>query len=48
MAAKAIPEVGAQLGLVTLQQCQAAAEAALAADDAKQARTAARRALGLP
>ncbi len=47
LAAKAIPEVGAQLGQVTLAQCQAAAKVALAADDAQQARTAAREALGL-
>ncbi|MCU9970749.1 phosphoenolpyruvate--protein phosphotransferase [Mobiluncus mulieris] len=47
MAATAIPGVGAQLGAVTLDQCQAAAAVVLQAADAGDARARARRALGL-
>ncbi|HEX6149453.1 phosphoenolpyruvate--protein phosphotransferase [Nocardioides sp.] len=47
MAAAAIRPVGAQLGRVTSDQCEDAAEAALAASDPKAAREAARAALGL-
>lgn len=47
MAASAIPGVGAQLGAVTREQCQAAATAVVHAADAGDARARARQALGL-
>jgi phosphotransferase system enzyme I (PtsI) len=45
MAAAAVRSVGAQLGRVTSEQCEDAAEAALAANDPMAARDAARAAL---
>ena len=47
MAAKAIPEVGVQLGQVTRAQCKKAAKAAMRANDPRAAREAAKTALGL-
>ncbi len=47
MARSSMPGVGAAVAEVTLEQCCRAAEAVMAADDAKQARALAREALGL-
>jgi phosphotransferase system enzyme I (PtsI) len=46
MAARAVRPVGAQLGKVTLETCEAAAEAALSAPDPMAGRAAVRAVLG--
>ncbi|MFR9287924.1 MAG: phosphoenolpyruvate--protein phosphotransferase, partial [Varibaculum cambriense] len=47
MATSAIPSVGSQLGQVTKEQCERAAQEILTAQDSGDARNIARRALGI-